>query len=186
VGVSLQLDGVAKQLVPQSETAAASIQAVRKQVDASFREARQKVQDLRSPMLQGRALPTVLGDAVEQIAAGYRVHVRMTVTGEPHPMREEVDEALLRIGQEAVANAVRHAQAREIHVSLAYAGGSLRLRVEDDGAGFDAEEAGNRTGHWGLRHMRERAEHIGAQWRIETGAGRGTLVEAIVPAPPEH
>ncbi len=179
-GISLQLDGVAKQLAPQSETAVSSLRAVRKQVDGAFREARQKVQDLRSPMLQGRALPAVLRDAVEQIVAGHPVHLRMTVTGQPRPMREEVDEALLRIGQEAVANAVRHAHAREIRVSLAYDGGSLRLRVEDDGSGFDPDEAGLRAGHWGLRNMRERADRIGARWKVETERGRGTTVEAVV------
>jgi len=181
-GISLQLDGVAKQVGANSETAT-TIRAVRKQVDASFREARQKVQDLRSPMLQGRALPAVLRESAEQIASGHPVHLRLSVTGAPRPLREEVDEAVLRIGQEAVANAIRHANARKIDVSLAYEAESLRLYIADDGNGFDPD-AGSRSGHWGLRNMQERAERIGAQWKITSGTGRGTAVEAIVPAPP--
>jgi signal transduction histidine kinase len=157
-GVSLQLDGVAKQIGPSSEAAASQIRAVRQQVDASFREARQKVQDLRSPMLQGRALPAVLRESLDQIAAGHPVRLRVTVAGQSRPLREDVDEAVLRIGQEAVANAVRHAQASEIQVSLAYDDRSLRLRIQDDGQGFDLDDAGRRVGHWGLRNMQERAQ----------------------------
>jgi signal transduction histidine kinase len=180
-GVSLQLDGVAKQVGQSSETAAAQIKVVRQQVEATFREARQKVQDLRSPMLQGRDLPAVLRESLEQIAAGHMVRLQMTVAGEPRPLPEEVDEALLRIGQEAVGNAVRHAQASEIQVSLTYGYESLSLCVRDDGRGFDLDDARRLVGHWGLRNMQERAQRIGAQWKITTAAGRGTEIETIVP-----
>ena len=180
-GVSLQLDGVAKQIGPSSEAAASQIRVVRQQVDASFREARQKVQDLRSPMLQGRTLPAVLLESLDQIAAGHPVLLRMTVAGRSRPLREEVDEAVLRIGQEAVANAVRHAQASEIHVSLTYDDRSLSLRIQDDGQGFDLDGAGRRVGHWGLRNMQERAQNIGAKWKVASAAGRGTEIEVIVP-----
>ncbi len=179
-GVSLQLDGVAKQISQMSEAAAAQIRVVRRQVDASFREARQKVQDLRSPMLQGRPLPAVLRESLEQIAAGHPVRLQMTVDGEPRPLREEADEALLRIGQEAVANAVRHAQAGEIQVVLTYDDGSLRLQIRDDGQGFALDDARQRVGHWGLRNMQERGHQIGAKCKIKTAMGSGTEIEVIV------
>ena len=182
-GVSLQLDGVAKQIGASSEGAAGRIKAVRQQVDAAFREARQKVLDLRSPMLQGRALPVVLRESLEQIAAGHPVRLRVTVAGQHGPLREDLDETVLRIGQEAVANAVRHARASEIQVSLSYDDRSLRLRVKDDGQGFDLDEAGHRMGHWGLQNMRERAQRVGAEWKLSTAAGQGTEIEVIVPLP---
>jgi signal transduction histidine kinase/streptogramin lyase len=180
-GVSLQLDGVAKKIGQSPEATATQIRAVRQQVDASFREARQKVQDLRSPMLQGHALADILRESLDQIAAGHPVVLRMTVTGESRPLREDVDEAVMRICQEAVANAVRHAQASEIQVFLTYEDRSVHLRVRDDGQGFDLETAGRRVGHWGLRNMQERAQRIGAQWKVASAAGRGTEIEAIVP-----
>jgi len=180
-GVSLQLDGVAKQIGPSSEAAAAQIKVVRRQVEASFREARQKVQDLRSPMLQGRTLPAVMRESLEQIAAGHPVRLQMTVAGQPRNLRHELEEAALRIGQEAAANAVRHAQASEIQVSLTYGDASLKLRIQDDGQGFDLDDARRRVGHWGLRNMQERAHRIGAQWKIATAAGRGTEIEAVFP-----
>jgi len=120
-------------------------------------------------------------EALEQVAAGYPVRLRMTVAGQPRPVREELEETVLRIGQEAVANAVRHAQATAIEVWLTYDEGSLTLRIQDDGQGFDLEDPARRVGHWGLRNMQERADHIGAQWKITSAAGRGTGIETIVP-----
>ena len=110
----------------------------------------------------------------------------MTVAGQSRPLREEVDEAVLRIGQEAVANAVRHAQASEIQVSLTYGDRSLGLRIQDDGQGFNLEDAGRRVGHWGLRNMQERAQKVGAEWEVTSAAGRGTEIEAIVPLAAEE
>jgi signal transduction histidine kinase/streptogramin lyase len=178
-GISLQLDGIVKQVGADTQTGS-TVRGVRMQVDASFREARQKVQDLRSSLLQGRELPAVLRETAEQIAAGHAVQFRMDVTGSPRRLREDVDEAVLRIAQEAVANAVLHAAANRIQLSLEYNDTSLRLRVEDDGKGFDPE-AGSRPGHWGLKNMQERANLIGARWKI-TSNGRGTTIETLVPA----
>jgi signal transduction histidine kinase/ligand-binding sensor domain-containing protein len=180
-GVSLQLDGVAKKIGSSSEEAASQIRVVRQQVDASFREARQKVQDLRSPMLQGRAMPEVLREALEQMVADYSIRLQVIVNGQPRPLGEELDETVLRIGQEAVANAVRHSQASQIEVSLTFGDDSLDLRIRDNGRGFEVGEAQGRMGHWGLRNMRERAQRIGGQFTIKTAPGHGTEIEAIVP-----
>ena len=98
-------------------------------------------------------------------------------------MREDVDEAVLRIAPEAVANAVRHAGASEIQVSLAYDDRSLRLRVEDDGQGFDLDAASRQVGHWGLRNMQERSHRIGAEWKLASAAGHGSVIEVFVPLP---
>jgi len=183
-GISLQLDGVAKQVGPSSETAAVQIGDVRRQVEASFREARQKVQDLRSPILEGRCLSTVLRESLEQIAAGHPVRLSVIVTGEPPVLRDECGEAVLRIGQEAVFNAVRHAHASEIQVYLEYGEGSLRLSVRDNGQGFELEDARHRMGHWGLQNMQERAQGLGAQFKIASAAGSGTEIETVVPLTP--
>ncbi|MGO4885208.1 MAG: hypothetical protein ACLP59_30950 [Bryobacteraceae bacterium] len=64
---------------------------------------------------------------------------------------------------------------------LTYGDLSLNLHVQDNGHGFDPEDAGFRVGHWGLRNMQERAHRIGAEWRISSAAGRSTGVETVVP-----
>ena len=132
-------------------------------------------------MLQEGPLSVVMREALEQIAVGHPVHLHMAVAGQARPLREELEEAILRVGQEAVANAVRHAQGREIQVLLTYDDSSLTLRIQDDGQGFDVDNAGRQVGHWGLRNMQERAHRIGAHWKISSIVGRGTCIEVIVP-----
>jgi signal transduction histidine kinase len=180
-GVSLQLDSVAKQAGPDTEAVAARIRTVRQQVDASFREARHKVQDLRSPMLEGRSLPEVLRESLERIAVGHRVTPRVKVAGAVRTLSPELDEAVLRIGEEAVANAVRHAEASEIEARLIYGEASIRLCVRDNGRGFDPDSALHLDSHWGLKNMQERTDRIGGKWKLTTAAGRGTEIEAIFP-----
>ena len=91
---------------------------------------------------------------------------------------------LLRIAQEAVANASKHAQATRIEVKLERNGNIVNLTVSDDGRGFrtdDSFETGG--GHFGLIGIRERAERIGGELRLQSRPGLGTEVAVAVPIP---
>ena len=88
------------------------------------------------------------------------------------------EKGLLRIAQEALANALRHSGADRVEVALDVNGGRARLRVADDGSGFDVGAA--RSRHLGLTSMRERAEALGGTLEIESAAGRGTTVSVEV------
>ncbi len=92
----------------------------------------------------------------------------------------EVEEALYRIAQEALHNVVKHADARQVRIVLRREGGEVRLRVEDDGKGFDP--AAVPPGHLGLAGMRARAERIGADLVVASSARSGTRVEVTLPA----
>jgi signal transduction histidine kinase len=93
-----------------------------------------------------------------------------------------VQHQLLRIAHEAMVNAVRHAYVTQIRIELSYNRDSVRLRVTDDGCGFDPDPMAPPHGdHWGLTIMRERAEHIGGTLTITSAPGRGTTVEAEAP-----
>jgi signal transduction histidine kinase len=87
-------------------------------------------------------------------------------------------DALVKIASEAIANAARHGQADVIHVEVT-GGARPRLRIEDSGRGFDPA-APQPPGHYGLRAMRERAEAIGADLRLDSQAGKGTRVEVVL------
>jgi signal transduction histidine kinase len=86
----------------------------------------------------------------------------------------------LRIGQEAIANAVRHADPRLLEISIAYEEHVVRLKVEDDGCGF--VKSGGLLG-FGLRGMRKRAAALYATLKISSSPGQGTCVELTAPAP---
>jgi signal transduction histidine kinase len=104
------------------------------------------------------------------------------VKGTYRPVKRNIEDELLRIGQEAVSNAVRHAEARRIDVQLMYAANRVSLEVADDGRGFvpSANGAGP-AGHYGIRGMRERAEEIDAVMVLESAPGNGTRVSVEAP-----
>ena len=97
---------------------------------------------------------------------------------------EEMEQHLLRIAQEAVANMVKHARAHEVRIRLEMDNGRLRLSVADDGQGFEQTEAFSEIGgHFGLLGMRERAERLGGELKLHSAPGSGTQVEVKVPLP---
>jgi signal transduction histidine kinase/ligand-binding sensor domain-containing protein len=179
-GVSLQLDGISKQIASTPHRAASMIGNVREQVDTCFREVRIKVWNLRSPSLEGQGLALALGQFVDRIRPATTARCELSIVGRPRPLPAEIEEELLRIAQEATNNAIRHAQANEIHLLAEYGVRSLRLQITDDGRGFDLEEGLRKSGHWGLKSMRERCAQIRAKCKMTSAAGCGTQIEVVV------
>src|SRR5581483_3163649 len=95
------------------------------------------------------------------------VEFRVIVEGRRRALHPMLRDEVYRIGREALLNAFRHSQARNIDLTLQYFPNQLRLLVRDDGCGIEPRilEAG-RDGHWGLIGMRERAEQIGARLHV--------------------
>ena len=86
------------------------------------------------------------------------------------------------IAREAVRNAFRHAQARNIEADITYSGSSFRLRIRDDGSGIDPRiVAEGRAGHYGVPGMRERARRVGGKLGVWTATGAGTEIELSIP-----
>jgi signal transduction histidine kinase/ligand-binding sensor domain-containing protein len=179
VGVSLQLDGIAKQATYAPDAGQAAIRHVRDEVDACVREARGKVWDLRVPA--GEGLPFLLGQVMEQFGSSSSARCGLTVVGTPRPCPGEIEEELLNVAKEAVHNAIQHARPKEIQLILEYRRRSLLLSVSDDGDGFNWEEGSRKPGHWGLKNMHERVEKIRGKWKITTAVGQGTRMEVKAP-----
>ena len=180
-GVSLQLDGIAKQAATHPERTPSLIARVREQVDSAFREARTKVWDLRSTSLEVQELDGALRELVERIGPAMTARCSLAVTGHARPCTPEIQEELMRIAQEAANNANRHAQATEVRIALDYAAASLKLSISDNGRGFDFEEGYRKSDHWGLKNMQERAAQIRGKYKITTAVGQGTRIEVDVP-----
>ncbi len=104
-------------------------------------------------------------------------------TGLPERLPSEAEETLYRIGQEALHNVVKHANASSARILLARIGGEIRLSVTDDGIGFDP--ANTPRGHLGLVGMRQRAERIGAEFAVTSRPGHGTAVSVTWRIPAE-
>jgi signal transduction histidine kinase len=182
VGVALQFDAIAENLGPSSTSARDQLVRVRRQVEAYIRDARQSIWDLRSPVLETKDLPTVLREFGKRAVAGTSIRFTATITRVSRQCPSKIENQLLRIGQEAITNAARHAGASRIDMAMEFVGEDVVLRVSDDGRGFDyAAAAAAPDGHYGLLTMKERAEELGGCLRIESMIGSGTVVEAIVP-----
>jgi ligand-binding sensor domain-containing protein/signal transduction histidine kinase len=182
LGVSVQLEIVARLLNTSTEAARTHLDRARALVRSSIAEARRYVWDLRSQSLEERDLPTALAEMTRRLTAESGVQTQFRVGGTFRPLPPQVENNLLRIGQEAVNNAVRHAQARTITVRLDFDARNVRLSVRDDGRGFDPPAASNGSnGHFGLVSMRERAEEMGGSVRVNSRPGEGSEVLVSVP-----
>ncbi len=120
--------------------------------------------------------------ALEMLAreAGAAFHV----TGPPCHLSAEKELVLYRVAQEALNNALYHAQAHHIKIELMFAEAGVTLRVHDDGVGFPVPERFTdlaRSGHFGLMGMHERIHLVGGRLTVTSTPGQGTAVEAWVP-----
>jgi len=179
-GLSLEIHGLSKTVAPSSLKE--ELEGLRRQAEACVREARQSVWDLRSTKNGHADLATRLQELGDRLTLGKSVRFALCIQGEPRPLPADVEQQILRIGQEAITNSVRHARATRVQAHLGFAGNLVRLRVSDNGRGFDLHEAALCKGRWGLVTMRERAQQIGAEFKIVSGMNRGTEIETTVPA----
>jgi signal transduction histidine kinase len=179
-GVALELEGLA--IDNPSATTVEGLRGMRRLIERSIADARQSIMDLRSPVLERHSL----SEAIEEFAQEYNLvgerKLSVESKGNVRRLPRTVEESLLRIAQEAIRNAVRHAHAQHVSVTFAYDKDTLLVRISDDGCGFDVRDgATGAAGQWGLKGMHERANRIGGRIRIASARGRGTEVEVWVP-----
>ncbi|MBD3881871.1 PAS domain-containing protein [Phormidium tenue FACHB-886] len=141
-------------------------------------EARRSVWALHSTSEDYADLAQNLSHSVERMTQGMLTHAEMTISGAPYLLPPFIGKNVLRIGQEAITNVLKHAQADYLWVELAYAADQVILRVKDNGCGFSPQ--GTADG-FGLISMSERADRINGQLTITSQPGNGT--EILVRSP---
>ena len=184
-GIALQLDTSAKLFSRTPEQSEHHLQLARSWLQQSQISLRRSIWDLRSRELEQFDLPRALQQSAEQLVAASNASLAFDTTGERRPLPEVVEENILRIGQEAFTNIAKHAHAQCVTATLEFAPQALRLRIEDDGIGFDppaAPSAGD--SHFGLVGMTERAKRLGGRLSVESTPGRGTVVTVEIPLEP--
>jgi signal transduction histidine kinase/ligand-binding sensor domain-containing protein len=177
-GIALQVQAIARQCLPQAAEQRSQLLALRREVEEHMREARQAILNLRSPLLETSDLAGALTEIGRRTIAP---PTRFEISADQITTTEASERELLRIGQEAITNAARHAGAAHIRVDLRQDADVVRLRVADDGRGFDvAAMTGPGSDRYGLLGMHERAARLGGRLTITSDAS-GTVVEANVP-----
>ena len=144
-------------------------------------EARRAVNALRPPALEGATLQQALSGMVTEWSAVNHIAADLTVSGTARDT--DADPALIRVAQEGLSNAARHARATRVAVSLDYLDGEVLLDIHDDGAGFDpsADRRPSVSGGHGLVGMAERIRLAGGTLTVESEPGAGCVVSAAVP-----
>jgi len=181
-GVALQLDGLDYAVQHNPTAAAATLSLARRMLRYTRLEARRSVWDLRSKVLEDHGLAAALRAIAESSGTATRgPAIAVSVSGDEHPLAAGADFHLLRIAQEAITNAIKHAKARNIALELDYLPAETRLTIRDDGRGFDPAAAKSPGPHFGLLGMRERAAKIGAALTLDASPGKGCAVTVLIP-----
>jgi signal transduction histidine kinase len=180
-GIALQLEAVAGTVQSSPSAAQQSLQVARQMLRYSLEETRRSVMDLRSQALESDDLPAALSTLARQMTTGTPIKADVRVEGTRRRLDASHEHHLLRIGLEAVTNAVKHSGASRIDIVVRFSSSSTELVVTDDGCGM-AHETGEMGGaHFGVQGIHERANKIGAQLDLGRRAGRGTRLSVTVP-----
>jgi len=181
VSASMQLH-VAADRLPENSPVKSSLGRVLELMRAVIDEGRNAVRGLRSSSTEPRDLERAFSGILTELGLDGTVEYRVIIEGRQQALKPIIRDEIYRIGREAVVNACRHADAKRIEVEVEYAANGLRLVVRDNGRGIDQDVLRvGRDGHWGLPGMRERADRIGARFKVWSLAGAGTEVELAVP-----
>jgi signal transduction histidine kinase/ligand-binding sensor domain-containing protein len=182
--IGVELETIATQLEPSQDPARDGLRRLRRQVGHCLREARESILELRNTSMKPRALVDVLRELADHTSKTKGICTEFSVTGRPRACTGDADVQLLRIAQEAVANAVKHGRATHIHITLGFEKDGVRLTIADNGCGFVPEErdpAPASGEHLGLLTMRERAARLRGHLALISSPGVGTTIEAAVP-----
>jgi len=186
-GLLLMFQSALKLLPDRPVEARRRLESALEQASAATTEARQAVQGLRASSVETTDPAESLWNIVAELTreeGDSAPAMRVAAQGTPRRLRPVVGDEVYRIAGEGLRNALRHAAAQHITAEVRYDERRFRVRVRDDGRGFD-EHAVQRdppAGHFGLHGMRERAERIGGRLEVWSKPGFGTEIELSIPA----
>ncbi len=179
-GISIRLHTAHKLLARDHHPAAEELDDLAAQVRTSIRELRRLIYDLRPVALDELGLVPALREYIARYREEQGLEVTLHLPAQGERLPPPLETALFRIVQEALNNVARHARARRVAVLLRWEAGTIRLRITDDGQGFDPQtvQAGEHVGLWS---MQERVKRLNGRFRVESAPGAGTTVEATIP-----
>lgn len=183
-GAGHLLDESLRRLQHPSQDAQEPLKLARHMLRHCRDESRAAITELRSITLQTRPLPEALAELLSPIVESAGMQFQLHVTELPADIDPRLAHTIIRISQEAVANAVTHGKGNTVHVMLEAKDSVVVLTISDDGQGFDPALADARQGHFGITGMKERAAKLGGQLEITSSEAEGTRVTARLPISP--
>ncbi|HEY9909769.1 MAG TPA: CHASE2 domain-containing protein [Thermosynechococcaceae cyanobacterium] len=178
-GILLHIGAAAEEIPEESVIIQTHLETVDELARTGLSEARRSVAALRPKLLEEGGLFNALKHLTTQMKSSTNTNITCEIIGATHALSPDVENHLLRIGQEALTNAVKYAHATQIHVELACEDTQCVLRIKDNGQGFDVDQASHTDG-FGLLGMSERVEQMGGELVIQSQPGQGTEVVVVV------
>jgi PAS domain S-box-containing protein len=172
--IIIHLEAASLKLPTDVESAQALIQTARGLARSGLTEARRSVEALRPLILENCDLYSALQQFAQQMFSCTEAQVICNRLGNPYPLEPSVENNVFRTGQEALHNALKHAEASEIKIELVYERSCFTLRIADNGQGFVVDN--HATRRFGLLGMTERAERMGANLTIQSALNHGTTI----------
>lgn len=177
-GVVLQLDQAKGACSLRPEEALHHIERALDFARSTLDQARHSVLSLTESPVVMKDLAGSLQDLLVELRHETESELELSTVGTPRRLDALIEENIMRIAQQALTNALQHSTATKIKIELRFGSREFLLRVADNGSGFKPAEV--RRG-FGLRSMRERAKLVGGKFQVESGPGKGTVVEVRVP-----
>ncbi|MFQ4145858.1 response regulator [Chlorogloeopsis sp. ULAP02] len=178
-GILVHSGAASRLMMHNSQTAQVHIIQVRDLARCGLVETRRSVEALRPQLLAQSDLCSALKHITKQMVSDLDHPAVCKVTGMAYPLPSDVESNLLRIAQEALTNAIKHANADKIQIDVMYKKALFVLRIKDNGQGFEINDISFEQG-FGILGMKERAKQIGAQLTIQSLPGKGTQVMVSV------
>jgi len=172
-GVAVQLEAIDSLWTSDRKQSRQILQHSLKATREGLTETRKAIESLRATPLEDLGLSNALRDYAEMTAGQAGFELQLELPEQLEGLPEDVEQCFYRIGQEAIENVGRYANAKSARIRLAHTGKELRLEVSDDGIGFDLQDVNEGT-HFGLQGMCERAQIIHAVLKIDSQPGKGT------------
>jgi signal transduction histidine kinase len=181
-GISAQLEVARKKLPSGCDAALNHIDLAHQTARNSLQEARRTIWNIRSQVLEGRDVGTALAELLHNEANAAGIAHEAIFRGETRSLTFSIENDLLRIGQEAIHNATRHAKPKNIKLEMTFTDAAVTFVLRDDGCGFDPEDTSFvRKSHFGLKGMKERAAQNGGELTIHSAPGKGTEILVKLP-----
>ena len=181
--ISMQLELVKGGLPAEANGAGEHLEQARALVHTSLADARSAIWNMRSQVLEQGDLAAALTGIMQHFIQGTSINGRLNQSGPARRLAPLVENDLLRLGQEAITNAVRHGRPNNVLVELEFGPKSFKMRVRDDGIGFDVEHPPQSESGFGLLGMRERVQQLGGKLRLRSHPGEGTEMVIELPIP---
>jgi signal transduction histidine kinase len=180
-GIALQLETACKLFDRNPRDAGPPLELARRFLSQSRLELRRSIWDLRSRELEQFSLTKALSISMSQILAGSPIESELNTLGDSRRLPEIVEENLLRIGQEALTNVLKHSGATKVSLLLSFQPDVVSLEIKDNGTGLITDRisaAGEK--HYGLLGMSERTRRLGGRLDVSGPPGEGTTVRASI------